>query len=965
MTTGAQWDRVRTLFHEALDRPPAERAAFLANACGDDVGLLSEVESLLAAGTAAAGFLETPVHRVSLNDAQLPAPVLQPGDRIGAFDVIGALGSGGMGEVYRARDQKLGREVALKLLPPAFANDPQRLARFERESRILASLNHPHIAAIHSVEQLDGIHVLVLELVEGPTLADRLVRGALTADEAIRISTQLASALEAAHDRGVVHRDLKPANIKISASGIKLLDFGLAKEDTHAGAHLPDTPGPRLDRTTDGLILGTCPYMSPEQARGEPVDKRTDIWAFGCVLFEMLSGRRAFSGETPSDTIVAVLERQPDWSRLPASTPAGVARVLRRCLEKDPRRRFHDIADVRIEIEDSVNTAGVAAAAGAGGVGRLQRMGILIVGVTLLIALGWLGRAIVTPDATPGSPTRFAWQLPARTGLDSVPTVSPNGELIAFTAVPTEGGPPRLFIRARHDSDARPIAGTDGAKQPFWSPDSGTVAYFANGGLMRVAVDGGSPVRIGAAPDARGGAWGSKGVIVFQPTQIFSGLFQVSAAGGTPQPATLLDLEQGDNSHRWPMFLPDGVHFLYFVRALPAERRGVYIGRIDRPASMPASSLFRSESEAVYVPMDGKSSGALLSVSSGHLELRPFDAARRVVTGDPRRVGLAVGGNTLYHPMMVSASAHALAFVSSPLPYGQRLGSSRRNGEDLTIRSERLRLSTPRISPDGRHLAVHQIETAPGRLALWVENLDRGTRVRLAGEGLMPVWSPGSDQLAYNIGPPAQPTLTIGSSDGTGDRTPIPCPASRCDPTDWSRDGRWLLANVFAPNDIDVWLLSTTGESPRPLLNAAFVERDARLSPDGTLVAYVSEEAGRPEVSIQAVGHPPRRDVVSVSGGDQPVWSRDGTELFFVDPAGFLRAVRVTRDREGRPAYDPPVVLKVPRIGSGHYGTHYDVSPDGRIYFLDRETDPPPSEFTVILGWPGILNSPAPSRGDQ
>ena len=949
MTTTAEWDRIRGLFHDALDRPPGERPAFLADACGGDYGLIREVESLLAAEAAASGFLETPAHRDSLDDGRQPVPVLQAGDRIGGFEVIGALGSGGMGEVYRARDGKLGREVALKLLPRAFADDPQRLARFERESRILASLNHSHIAAIHSIEQLDGRHLLVLELIEGPTLADRLARGALALDEAIRISTQLASALEAAHERGVVHRDLKPANIKISASGIKLLDFGLAKQDTR------DAPPPDLrDRTTDGLILGTCAYMSPEQARGEPVDKRTDIWAFGCLLYEMLTGSRAFSGPTPSDTMVAVLERQPDWSRLPASTPAAVGRVLRRCLEKNPRRRFHDIADVRIEIEEALDSREVA---GASGIGRLQRTGMLVVGAAVLIALGWWGRAIVAGGGTASPPTRFTWSLPGGAGLDSVPAVSPDGERVAFTAVAAEGGPPRLFVRARHDANARPIAGTDGAKQPFWSPDSRTVAYFANGRLMRVAVDGGSPVQICEAPDARGGAWGSKDVIVFQPLLIYSGLLQVPAAGGTPQAATLLDPEQGDNSHRWPAFLPDGVHFLYFVRALSAERRGVYLGRIDRPASAPASLVFRSESEAAYVPMDAKPGGALLSVSDGHIELRPFDAARRVVTGDPRRTGLAAGGNTLYHPMMVSASAQVLAFVQSPLPFGQRLGSSGRHGEDPTIQNERLAQNWPRISPDGRRLAVQRIEAAAGRLSLWVEDLERGTKVRMAGEGgFLPVWSPRGDRLAFNTGPPWRPTLTIGSSDGTGDPTTVRCPSDRCHPTDWSRDGRWLLVNVHSSTDVDVWMLSTAGESPRRLLDAPFVERDARLSPDGALVAYVSEEGGRPEVSIQTVGHPPRREVVSVSGGDQPVWSRDGRELFFVDPAGHLRAVRVTRDRDGRPGHDASVLLNVPRIGSGHSGTQYDVSPDGRrIFFLDRKTDPPPTDFDVVLNWPGTL----------
>ena len=954
MTAATQWHRVRTLFHEALERPAAEREAFLATAC-DDIALRREVESLLEAGAAAEGFLETPVHRVSLAGGPAPAPVLQAGQRIGRFDVIGALGSGGMGEVYRACDQQLGRDVALKLLPRAFADDPERLARFERESRILASLNHPHIAAIHSIEQLEGKHLLVLELVEGPTLAERLSRGPLPTHDAARISIQLASALEAAHDRGVVHRDLKPANVTMSPAGIKLLDFGLAKEQPPERDPLHDPPDAGLDRTTDGLILGTCGYMSPEQARGQLVDKRTDIWAFGCVLFEMLTGSRAFPGDTPSDTIVAVLERQPDWSRLPATTTPAMRRVLRRCLEKDPRHRFHDIADVRIEIEEGVESRERATTSRSGVGGRWHRTGILVVGGALLIALGWFGRTIATGGSA-GPTTRFTWPVPAGTELGSVPAMSPDGQSVAFTASAGDDTPARLFVRARSDANARLIAGTDGAKQPFWSPDSRSLAYFARGRLMKVSVDGGSPVQICAAPDARGGAWGSEGVIVFQPMTIFSGLLQVPAAGGTPQPATRLDLERGENSHRWPVFLPDGVHFLYFVRALSPERRGVYVGRIDRAASTPTSLLFRSESEAWYVPMDRDPGGALLSVADGQIEVRPFDAARQVVTGEPRRVGLAAGGNTLHHPMMVSASPDVLAFVSSPLPLGQRLGSSGRNGEDLKIRADRHVQGWPRISPDGRRLAIQQVDATPGRLSLWVEDLERGTRLRLPAEGILPVWSPLGDRLAYNHGSPARPTLTIGSADGTGEQTTVPCPVTRCDPTDWSRDGQWLLANVFSPNNVDVWMLPTRGGAARPLLNAPFVERDARLSPDSALVAYVSEESGRPEVSIQTVGGPSRREVVSVGGGDQPVWSHDGTELFFVDPAGLLRTVRVTRDRDGRPACDRSVALNVPRIGSGHFGTQYDVSPDGRrIYFLDRKNDPPPSEINVVLGWPAIL----------
>jgi serine/threonine protein kinase len=480
------WERIRAVFHAALEQPADARVAFLSSAAGGDEGIRREVESLLAAHEASDGFLESPA--IDLDDRrEAAASPLEAGVRIGKLEVIGALGAGGMGEVYRARDAQLGREVAIKLLPRRLADDPQRLARFERESRLLAALNHPNIATIHSIEHADGLHALVMELIEGPTLADRLKDGALAWRDALALARELAGALEAAHDRGVVHRDLKPANIKFSAGGtLKLLDFGLAKdladvEPVVASSAQP--PGDALE-TVDGMVLGTCAYMSPEQARGRPVDKRTDIWAFGCLLFEMLAGCRAFGGETVSGTRSAVIEREPDWTALPPATPHAIGRLLRRCLDKNPHHRLHDIADARIEIDEILAAADAepqpeTSSRGRWRVATVAALSALSAGS---IALGWWLRDAVVPGTPTVPVSRSTWTLPGGLALDSPPVVSPDGRHVAFTAV--DGSSRRLFVRPFSSLEGRAIPGTEGARHPFWSPDGRSRAYFGPGRVM-------------------------------------------------------------------------------------------------------------------------------------------------------------------------------------------------------------------------------------------------------------------------------------------------------------------------------------------------------------------------------------------------------------------------------------------------------------------------------------------------
>jgi eukaryotic-like serine/threonine-protein kinase len=881
---------------------------------------------------------------------------LTPGTRLGPYQVLAPLGSGGMGEVYRARDERLGREVAVKILPTESSTDPDRLRRFEQEARAAGTLNHPNLVAVFDTGRHEGNPYVVFELLDGVTLRQRLAGGPLPARKAVDYAVQIAQGLAAAHEKGIVHRDLKPENLFVTRDGrVKILDFGLAKLRPTLDAHAPREEGATVSTATGaGVLLGTVGYMSPEQVRGEPADHRSDIFSFGSVFYEMLSGRPPFSGETSADLMTAILKEEPaELAKL--DVPPGLERVVRRCLEKRPEERFQSARDIAFALE---------AASGKGAIERSRvRLGPIAAALAAGAVIGSLvslrpGRPELAHEPATGV-TRFTWSLPAGLELDSAPVVSPDSRSIAFTA--TDASASRLFVRTLDRLEASVIAGTEGAKQPFWSPDSRSLGYFANGSLMKVALASGAPVRICDAPEARGGTWSRYGVIVFAPALIHFALTRVSAEGGPAEPATVLDVSQGENSHRWPLFLPDGVHFLYFVRSSVDERRGVYLARVDRPASRPASPLFRSESEAVYAPLSGRERGVLLSVANGRVAARPFDYARLALDGDPRMIDLPAGGNTLQYPAMLGASADLLATVSSPIPSGSRLASSGRNGEDPRFWKERETQFWPRLSPDGRRLARQRIDVLRGNPALWVEDLERGTRVRVATIGLLPVWSPDGSQLAYLTGTRAEPHLSVVAADGTGDVAILPCPRAFCEPTDWSPDGGRLLVNVRDDHDHggDVWAISTNPKgSAQPLLAEAFTERDARLSPDGRWIAYVSEESGRAEVSVRSVSGPLRRIVISGDGGDQPVWRRDGAELFFVDSQGRLRAVAVAPGKGANLTVGIPVELKVPPIPIGQRGTQYDVSPDGRrVYFLDRTREPAPREISVVLGWRALLRT--------
>ena len=632
--TSARWRRIEEIYEAALERVPVERDAFLASACGEDEQLRRDVERLIAANDQAGDFLASPAWDIApsaLVSGKMTDNVAMSlaGRQVGHYRILGPLGSGGMGEVYRAHDSTLNREVALKVLPDVFAFNPDRLARFTREAHVLASLNHPNIAAIYGFEHTGDVKAIVLELVEGPTLADRIALGRITLDEALPIARQIADALEAAHERGIVHRDLKPANIKVRADGmVKVLDFGLAKAlegDSIVGAAETQSPTvPRTVVTADGIVVGTAPYMAPEQARGKPADKRADLWAFGCVLYEMLTGRRTFAGDDTSETLAAVLKDEPDWRALSTETPVSIRRLLRRCLVKDPKGRVADASIARIEIDEALSGATDvhAAATTLQGRERFVWASVLTVVAALAVAaLVWSLRS-----APPAGEIRLDIATPPTADPGSL-AISPDGRKIVFVA--TSDGVSKLWLRSLESSIAAPLAGTDGAEAPFWSPDSRAIGFFTttDGQLKRIDIDTRSLKVLGNVPLGTGGTWNQDGTILFSHLAGGTGIFRISETGGEPSAVTRSG-GASEPSHQFPQFLPDGRHFLYYT--LDAKPPGVHVGQLDGAET---KRLLDADSPAVFAPP-----GYLLFLRQGTLFAHAFDPVRLELTGNPFRV---------------------------------------------------------------------------------------------------------------------------------------------------------------------------------------------------------------------------------------------------------------------------------------------------------------------------------------
>ena len=878
---------------------------------------------------------------------------------IAHYEIVEQLGAGGMGEVYRARDPKLGRDVAIKVLPGVFLENPERRARFEREARVLASINHPHIGAIYGVEDADGYRALVLELIEGETLAGRITAaGRLPVDEALGIAGQIAEALEAAHEKGIVHRDLKPANIMLNAAGsVKVLDFGLARFDggDASGSAIANSPTLTYGGTAEGVILGTAVYLSPEQARGRAVDKRSDIWAFGCVLFEMLTGRRVFGRETVSDSIAAILGQEPDWKALPADLPDRIEHLLRRCLTKDPRRRLHDIADARIEIEDTVSGSGSVVSAQPTTTARSGRL--LGTRLPWLIAsaatIGLLAVAIYplrrsgAPSSGSATPVKFTLPPPGVvtfTPAGNFVAYSPDGKYLAFVAA-SNSGLPTVWLRPIDALEAREFPGTEGARAPFWSPDSRYIGFFVPGGsIRRVPVGGGPPQTLSAAALATptGATWNRDGVILF--STLAGPIQRISDAGGTPaSPVTKRDDAKQQLAHSFPCFLPDGKRFLYYMRSANPEFDGIYVRELGGDGER---LLLHASSNVAYVP-----SGHLLYVREGVLLAHPFDAERAAFTGDPTPVAEGVDSFAESGIAAFSVSdTGALVYRTTDTAPVSRLIWFDRAGKRLSEVGEPAAYRNPRLSPDRRKLAVEMVDVT-GNRDIWIFDLARGVRTKFTfgpGRDAAAVWSHDGQKIVWQ-GP--NETL-IKSSDGK-EREQVLFNEPWI-PDDWLPDGSGFLLHPGAPRQ--VLLMDPLTKSRTKVLEGRGITTHARLSPDGKWVAFANADSGRFEVIVQDFPNSSGRWQVSTSGGLQPKWRADGKELYYISTDGRLMAVPVksgTFIEFGKPQ---SLFQTQTETITGFTWHQYDVSEDGQR-FLVNTMEAVLSPVTVVYDWPALVRN--------
>jgi Tol biopolymer transport system component len=879
------------------------------------------------------------------------------GTRLAHYDIVSHLGSGGMGEVYRGYDTVLTRDVAIKILPDAVARDPERLARFEREARTLAALNHPHIAQVYGLESHHDTRVLVMELVEGETLADRIARGRLPVDEAVPIAIQIAEALEAAHDRGIVHRDLKPANIKLTPAGdVKVLDFGLAKAIDAEGAspgssatiaNSPTVMGP-VAMTAHGMILGTAAYMSPEQARGKPVDRRADLWAFGCVLYEMLAGASPFAGETVTDILGAVVRAEPDWTKLQKDTPANVERVLRRCLRKDARQRIGHASAILIDLQDPSDLAGHPAVPLRWRVAAWGAAIAVVAAAATMAAMFLAGR----PGATVSDPVsipviRADVLLPDMQRADEF-ALSPDGRSVAFLSR-TRAGSRVLAIRDLQTNETRTFDNTATATAPFWSPDGTRVGFLQRSQICLLSVSTGEfvgiePALSGVPPVARI-AWGGDDMLLIGGN---NGIQVMKAEGGNPR---LVARKRDDEAFlRDPQFLPDGRRFIY--TAVSADRRvsKVYVATLD------------DDSRSVVPNANGSAAlalGHLFYEREGRLFAQPIDFTQPTAATSPILVADAVYSDVRSARTAVSVSASGvLLYRDSSSTLSTRLVELDRDGSQIRELVSGDRISNVTIAPDGTRAAYNSIDG--NRRSVWTLHLDRGTRLQLSGGRSLdhdPVWSPDGLSIAYGSDRESDFVIQRQSSGGGGGQSTLLTSDVTVYPDTWSSDGQFLIYTRVDPKfGRDLWLYAFADRSTRPLIQNPDTEDRAEFSPDGRWVAYDSYTSGRAEVHVRALDGSDRDWQVTTTGAIEPHWRADGKELFFVDAtSNTLMSVGVTMTALG-PEFGPPRRLFELALGDVSR-TRYAVHDQGRRFIVaavDPDTAATPAR--LIVNWPGLMS---------
>ncbi len=884
---------------------------------------------------------------------------LSAGNKLGPYEIVSPLGAGGMGEVYSARDTRLERTVAIKILPAQLSSDPIRKQRFEREAKVISSLNHPHICILHDVGHQDGIDYLVMECVEGETLAKRLEKGPLPLDQVLKFGAQIADALDKAHRSGVVHRDLKPGNIMLTPTGAKLLDFGLAKPAAPLVTGVTLTAASKQSPVTEqGAILGTFQYMSPEQIEGKELDGRSDIFSLGTVLYEMLAGQRAFQGKSQLSVASAILEKEPaPISTVKPMTPPALDHAIRRCLAKDPEERWQTARDVALELKWIAeagwqSNATVPVKQRNRYSGRLMMAALVVASAAAVI----LGVLYAKRPAT-NAPVARAYIKPMVdssfifSGTAAGFALSPDGRLLAYVASAPEGKSV-LWLRPIDSLQAQPLPGTDGATYPFWSPDSRFIAFFAGGKLKRIESSGGPPFTICDASDGRGGTWNRDGDILLTPA-VNTILFRVSASGGPLVPVTTLDPSKSETTHRWPYFLPDGRHFLYFTGSVFSPREtltnSLMLGSLD---SKESKHLLHSHTNAIYA------SGHLLFMRQFTLMAQPFDTTSLQLTGDAVSIADPVQEGRSVAKGVFSASENGLlTYVEGASGADRQLEWFDRDGKEMGAVPGADAYAGVRIAPDGKRLAYY-LDSAG--YDIWSFDIARGVKTALSfgsgsGQGnLYPVWSPDGRRIIYTSYRNGKYGLYLKVSDGSGTEESLLETVDRIRfQTDWSPDGKIITYIEGAQGGWAIWMLSLEGErKPYLFHKSQFAEREASFSPDGKWVAYCSNESGDYKVYVVPFPGPGGKWQVSPTGGCGPRWRRDGKEIFYLSSDNKVMATEVKASGSSF-----AVGATHALFGTRPYGVfgRFDVSADGQRFAIPYEAGQPTAAITLVVNWPAEL----------
>jgi len=889
---------------------------------------------------------------------------LESGSRLGPFEILEPLGAGGMGEVYRAQDTRLDRTVAIKVLPQHLSESPELKQRLEREARAISSLQHPNICTLHDIGSEDGLDFLVMEHLEGETLAVRLERGPLPMDELLTVGTTISDALDKAHRQGLVHRDLKPGNIMLTKSGPKLLDFGLAKGTSLASDPAALTQSPTMSPLTEeGMLVGTFQYMAPEQLEGQDADARSDLFAFGAVLYEMATGKKAFEGKTQASLIAAVLDREPvPIAQIQPMAPPALDRIIRTCLAKDPEERFQNAHDVMLQLEwvrDAGSQAGVPVPVAKR---RKNREG-LAWGVAAVCAVAALAAgAMLLRDTTPEPQVLRAEIAPAPNSVFSLSpsspgpvVVSPDGRYLAWAAVGIDGTT-TLWVRALDETASREIEGSEDVKYPFWSPDSRSIGYFAEGKIKKVVASGGPSITIGEASNPKGGTWSEDGIILFAPTHN-SPIHRISEEGGDPTPVSELSESREENSHRHPRFLPDGRHFMYFTRVgamgTAVEGSGVWIASLDGGEPR---RLTHASSQAEFA------SGHLLFARGDALLAQPFDPDRLEFAGEPQTLVEGV--------VAMSGAAIAAYSVSQQGLLAYQIGGGDLMTELAWFNREGARLKTlgdpgyysaPQISPDQTRAAVTIADRETGAGDIWIYDLERGVRSRFtfdASEDVTAVWTPDGQRLFWASSRVADFDIFVKEVDGADSDQEVLVSDVVQIPASVSPDGRHLAywrgsGAGLAESDLMVLSLEKDGE-PIDLVVSEFEEVGAKISPDGRWFAYASDESGRFEVYVSSFPEPGRKWQVSAEGGAQPRWRADGKELYFLTPTAKMMVAQVDTAGAAFKVGDVEELFDAPRMPLS--GADYDVTADGQRFLMNTVGDSAFQPITLVVNWTAELD---------